>query len=45
MTIYAVVKLACLNITHKLNHFVLRAKLYMQAMQPACGDFSRLKAA
>ena len=45
MTIYAVFKLECLKMTHKLNHFALRAKLYVKALQHAFGEPARLKAA
>src|SRR5512147_1335819 len=45
MTIYAVFKLECLKITHKLNHFALRAKLYVKALQQAFSKLTRLKAA
>jgi hypothetical protein len=45
MTIYAVFKLECLKMTHKLNHFALRAKLYVKAIQQAFSELTRLKAA
>lgn len=45
MTIYAVFKLECLKMTHKLNHFALRAKLYVKALQQAFSELTRLKAA
>jgi len=31
MTIYAVFKLECLKIKHKINHFAIRAKLFIKA--------------
>lgn len=45
MTVYAVVKLECLKMTHKLNHFALRAKLYVKAIQQAFNELKALKAA
>jgi hypothetical protein len=45
LTICAVFKLECLKVAHKLNHFALRAKLYVKAIQQAFGELSRLKAA
>ena len=45
MTICAVFKLACLKMTHKLNHFALRAKLYVKAIQHAFSELARLKVA
>jgi hypothetical protein len=32
-------------VTYKLNHFALRAKLYVKAIQQAFGELARLKAA
>lgn len=45
MATYAVFKLECLKMTHKLNHFALRAKLYIKAIQQAFHELNRLKAA
>jgi len=45
MSIYAVFKLECLKRIHKLNHFALRAKLYVKALQQAFRELTRLKAA
>jgi hypothetical protein len=45
LSICAVFKLECLKRVHKLNHFALRAKLYVEALQHAFGELKRLKAA
>ena len=45
MTICAVFKLERLKMTHKLNHFALRAKLYVKAIQHAFSELARLKVA
>ncbi|MBK5963270.1 hypothetical protein CCR95_03975 [Thiocystis minor] len=45
LSICAVFKLECLKRVHKLNHFALRAKLYVEALQHAFGELRRLKAA
>lgn len=45
MTVYAVFKLECLKQVHKLNHFALRTKLYVKALQQAFSELMRLKAA
>jgi hypothetical protein len=45
MTICAVFKLECLKMAHRLNHFALRAKLYIKAIQHAFSELVRLKAA
>ena len=45
MSIYAVFKLECLNIKHKINHFALRAKIFLQATQRAYLELQALKAA
>ncbi|MGC1954444.1 MAG: IS701 family transposase, partial [Gammaproteobacteria bacterium] len=37
--------LECLKRVHKLNHFALRAKLYVEALQHAFSELRRLKAA
>ena len=44
-TLYAVFKLECLKMTYKLNHFALRAKRYVKALQQAFSELLRLKAA
>jgi hypothetical protein len=43
MAVYAVFKLECLKMTHKLNHFALRAKLHVKALQQAFSELTRLK--
>src|SRR5512144_93869 len=45
MTSCAVFKLERLKMTHRLNHFALRAKLSVKAIQQAFSELSRLKAA
>ncbi|NTU42125.1 MAG: transposase [Nitrospirales bacterium] len=45
MAIYAVFKLECLNIKHKLNHFALRAKLFIKATRQAYAELQALRAA
>jgi IS4 transposase len=45
LSICAVFKLECLKRVHKLNHFALRAKLDVEALQHAFGELKRLKAA
>jgi hypothetical protein len=45
MSIYAVIKLECLKIKHKANHFALRAKLSIKATQQAYAELQKLKAA
>ena len=45
LSICAVFKLECLKRVHKLNHFALRAKLYVEALQHAFDELRRLKAA
>src|SRR5512135_1110472 len=45
MTICAVFKLERLKMTHKLNHFALRAKLYVKAIQHAFSELARLQVA
>jgi hypothetical protein len=39
------VQTECLTMTYKLNHFALRAKLYVKAIQHAFSELARLKAA
>jgi len=45
MSIYAVFKLECLKLKLKLNHFALRAKLYIKATQQAYRELQALRAA
>jgi DDE superfamily endonuclease len=45
MAIYAVFKWECLKMTHKINHFALRAKLLLKATQQAYSELLLLKAA
>lgn len=45
MSIYAVFKLECLKIKHKLNHFALRTKLFIKATQQALSELQNLRAA
>ena len=45
MSIYAVFKLECLKIAHKVNHFALRAKLFIKATQKAYSELQALRAA
>ena len=44
-SLYAVFKLECLKIKHNLNHFALRAHLYLKAIQIAFDELQLLKAA
>ena len=44
LSICAVFKLECLKRVHKLNHFALRAKLYVETLQHAFAELGRLKA-
>lgn len=43
MAIYAVFKLECLKIKHKINHFALRAKLLIKATQMAYSELQQIK--
>lgn len=43
--LYAVFKLECLKIKHKLNHFALRAHLYLKAIRIAFDELQFLKTA
>ena len=43
MSIYAAFRLECLSIKHKLNHFALRAKLYLKANRLAFDELQTLK--
>lgn len=45
MSIYAVFKLECLKLKHKLNHFALRAKIFIKATQQAYCELQALRAA
>ena len=45
MAIYAVFKLECLKIKHKLNHFALRAKLPLKATRQAYEELLVLRGA
>jgi hypothetical protein len=45
MAIYAVFKLECLKIKHKVNHFALRAKLFIKANQLAYAELQKMKTA
>lgn len=42
-TIYAVFKLECLKIKHNMNHFALKAKIYMKALRNAYGELQVLR--
>lgn len=45
LSIYAAFRLECLSIKHKLNHFALRAKLYLKAVRLAFDELQTLKCA
>lgn len=45
MSIYAVFKLECLKLKHQLNHFALRAKIFIKATQLAYAELLALRAA
>ena len=45
MAIYSVFKLECLKIKHSINHFAMRAKLFIRANQMAYLELQRLKGA
>ncbi|MDQ1340933.1 MAG: hypothetical protein QG567_2091 [Campylobacterota bacterium] len=45
LSIMAVFKLECLKIKHSLNHFAIRAKLFIKANQVAFTELQRLKGA
>jgi len=45
MSIYAVFKLECLKLKHKINHFALRAKLFIKANRQAYAELQVLRAA
>lgn len=44
-SLYAVFKLECLKIKHRLNHFALRSKIYLNALKSAFQELQMLKAA
>ena len=44
-TLYALFKLECLSIKRRLNHFALRAHLYLKAIRIAFDELQILKAA
>ena len=43
LSIYAAFRLECLSIKHKLNHFALRAKLYLKAVRLTFDELQTLK--
>ena len=43
--LYAVFKLECLKIKHRVNHFALRSKIYLNALKSAYDELQLLKAA
>lgn len=45
MSIYAAFQLECLKIKHKMNHFALRSRIYIKALQNAMNELQILKAA
>lgn len=45
MVIMAVFKLECLKIKHQTNHFALKAKLYIKAIQQAFAELQQFKTA
>lgn len=45
MSIYAAFQLECLKIKHKVNHFALRSRIYLSALQEAMNELQLLKAA
>jgi hypothetical protein len=45
MSIYAVFKLECLKIKHKVNYFALRAKFFIKATQQAYTELQKLRIA
>ena len=42
MSIYSAFKLECLSLKYKMNHFALKAKLYMRAIRQAFDELKRL---
>ena len=45
MSIYAAFQLECLHLKHKINHFALRSRLYIKALQQAMNELALLKSA
>jgi DDE superfamily endonuclease len=45
MSIYAAFQLECLKIKHKMNHFALRNRIYIKALQEAMNELRLLKIA
>jgi SRSO17 transposase len=45
MSIYAAFQLECLKLKHKMNHFALRSRIYVKALQQAMCELSFLKGA
>lgn len=45
MSIYAAFQLECLKLKHKMNHFALRNRIYVQALQQAMSELHLLKSA
>lgn len=45
MSIYAVFKLECLKLKHNLNHFALRAKIFIKATRLAYSELQALRSA
>lgn len=45
MSIYAAFQLECLSLKHKMNHFALRSRIYIQALQHAMLELQSLKSA
>jgi IS4 transposase len=45
MSIYAAFQLECLKLKHQMNHFALRSRIYVKALQQAMRELSFLKSA
>ena len=45
MSIYAAFQLECLKSKHKMNHFALRSRIYIRALQQAMSELHLLKSA
>jgi hypothetical protein len=43
MSIYAAFQLECLTLKHKMNHFALRSRIYIKALQQAMCELHSLK--
>ena len=43
MSIYGAFQLECLKLKHKVNHFALRSRIYIQALQQAMHELNKLK--